>query len=521
VTMAVANPDGVSAELLRVRQRRSAALERVGRRLRAVRIRQARHRLLPWVQLAVPGYDAGWFHEDLARELERFSAAVASGESPRLIIQAPPRHGKTELVRKFAVWHLARNARHEFVSASYGQELADDNSRSARITARDSDAHTIFPDIRPKTNEPGHRGGQRPADVDRVNRWALPNGSIYTAVGVGGPLTGRGAHIGSIDDPIKDAAEASSATKRDAVWDWYNTTFRTRIAPGGGILIVLTRWHDDDLVGRLLKKAKQDPEADQWRVLNYAAIAEEDGPHRKAGEALHPSRWPLSELRKLRAALTDRFGARWWLALFQGRPSPATGDLFKRDMPTFTRFFSEHPVDRARRADRLFLSIDANFKETDGGSFGCARIIAQTGQEFAVIDELRVRAGYSAFKAGCVSLAGKYPTLSVTLIEDKANGSALVDELKGVLPNVIAWDKGSKSKREAWELWSVPACESGALWLPDPAHAPWVHDTVEEYIAARGAKRGEVNDRIDCDCQVLAYVRHAGQGDWFDLFGGV
>lgn len=521
MTMQVRNPDGVSAEVLRLRQRRASVLERIASRLRAVRIRQARHRLLPWVQLTVPGYDAGWLHEDLARELEEFSAAVARGESPRLIVSAPPRHGKTEMVRKFAVWHLARCARNEVVSASYGQDLADDNSRSARSTARDDDAHVVFPTIRAKVAETRGRGDYQRADVDRVQRWAIGNGSTYTAVGVGGPLTGRGAHLGIIDDPIKDAAAASSATTRDAVWDWYNTTFRTRIAPGGGVLIIMTRWHEDDLVGRLLKKAREDSEADQWRVLNYEAIAEQDEAHRKAGEALHPSRWPLSELRKLRAALTDRFGARWWTALFQGKPAPATGDLFKRTMPTFTRFFAEHPVDRARRADRLFLSIDANFKETDGGSFGCARVIAQTGEEFAIIDEYRVRAGYSAFKAGCISLAGKYPTLSVTLIEDKANGSALVDELKGVLPNVIAWDKGSKSKREAWELWSVPACESGALWFPDPQHAEWVHNTVEEYIAARGAKRGEVNDRIDCDCQVLAYVRHAGQGDWFDLFGGV
>ena len=522
MTMQVRNHDGVSADVLRIRQRRASVLERISARLRAVRIRQARHRLLPWVQLTVPGYDAGWFHHDLASELEEFSAAVARGESPRLIISAPPRHGKTELVRKFAVWHLARNAGHEVVSASYGQDLADDNSRSARGTARDDDAHTVFPDIRNKAAEPRYRGDYQRADVDRVQRWAIGNGSTYTAVGVGGPLTGRGAHLGIIDDPIKDAAEASSATTRDGVWTWYNTVFRTRIAPGGGILIIMTRWHDDDLVGRLVKKASDDPEADQWRVLNYAAIAEEDGAHRKSGEALHPTRWPLSELRKLKAALTDRFGPRWWLALFQGRPSPATGDLFKRDMLTFTRFYTEHPADRAARADRLFLSIDANFKETDGGSFGCARVIAQTGQDFAIVDEYRVRAGYSAFKAGCRSLAGKYPNLSVTLIEDKANGSAMVDELAGVLPNVIAWDKGSKSKREAWELWSVPACESGALWLPEPEHAPWVHDTVEEYIAAKGAKRGEVNDRVDCDCQVLAYVRthEALPPSLLDRFGG-
>lgn len=294
---------------------------------------------------------------------------------------------------------------------------------------------------------------------------------------------------------------------------------RTENFIANGLVSHNTRWHDDDLAGRLLKKAATDPEADQWVVLRYPAIAEEDEPHRKAGEALHPSRWPLRELTKLKAALTDRFGLRWWLALFQQRPSAATGDLFKRSMPTFSRYYQEHPVDAAVRADRVFLSIDANFKETDGGSYGCARVLAQIGTNFHVIDEYRARAGYSAFKAGCKSLAGKYPTISVTLIEDKANGSAMIDELSCDLPNVIAYDKGAKSKREAWELWLVPAAESGALWLPDPKWAPWVHDNVEEYIAAKGEKK-EVNDRLDCDCQVLAYVRsHAPSGpSWLDVF---
>lgn len=510
------------SELEGIRRRRAAVLTRIHRRKRNVRIRQARAQLLPWVQVTTPGYDAGWFHRDLCEALERFSAAVARGESPRLIVSAPPRHGKTEIVRSFADWHMARNAGHEIVSASYGQDLADDNSKAARVKARSDDAALVFPGIRPRVSERRYRGDYQRNDTDRIQRWSIGNGSTYTAVGVGGPLTGRGAHVGIIDDPIKDAAEANSATVRDAVWDWYVTTFRTRIAPGGGIIIIMTRWHDDDLVGRLLKKAKDDPEADQWEVLNYEAIAEQDEEHRKAGEPLHPSRWPLRELRKLKATLTDRMGARWWLALFQGRPTPATGDLFKRDMPTFTRYYSEHPMDRAASADRVILSVDANFKETDGGSYGCCRAIAQTGQKFALVGEFRVRANYGAFKAGVRSFAAQFPTASVTLIEDKANGSALIDELSGILPNVIAFDKGAKSKREAWELWLVPVCESGAYELPAPEHADYVHDTREEYIAARGQKRGEVNDRLDADCQVFAYIRQheALPPSLLDRFGG-
>ncbi len=476
--------------------------------------------LLSWIELTTPSYDAGWFHLEVCAALERFTAAVARGESPRLMLFAPPRHGKTQIVSKrFPIWHMARNPSHEVVCASYGQDLANDNSRAARACARADEARDVFPGIRPVAPTARYKGDYQRADVDRVQRWSIGNGSIYTAVGIGGPLSGRGAHVGIIDDYCKDAAEADSPIKRDAVEAWYNTVFRTRIAPGGGIIVMATRWHDDDLAGRLLKKAKEDPEADQWEVLSFAAIAEADEEHRAKGEPLHASRWPLAELRKLRAALTSKFGLRWWLALFQQRPSPATGNLFRRDMPAFTRFYQEHPRDVAVRADRVFLTVDANFKRTDGGSYGCARIWAQLGQLFYLIDEYRVREGYGVFKAGVQTLAGKYPTIAITLIEDAANGPALIDELSGVLPNVIAFNKGAKSKREAWELWLVPAAESGSLWLPDPRHAPWVHDTIEEYVAARGEKSGEANDRVDCDCQVLAYVRrHESQGPGFDDF---
>src|SRR5699024_1678824 len=132
--------------------------------------------------------------------------------------------------------------------------------------------------------------------------------------------------IGVIDDPVKDAKEANSKTYRDSVWEWYTTTFYTRLSPKSGILLCMTRWHEDDLAGRLLKAAEND-DGDRWQVIDYPAIAEKDEKYRKEGEALHPERFPLSRLTKIMRAI----GSRAWNALYQGRPTSKTGGVFLTD----------------------------------------------------------------------------------------------------------------------------------------------------------------------------------------------
>ena len=226
-------------------------------------------------------------------------------ESPRGSSSLPPpRHGKTFIVsQRWPIWHLAQYPGHEVACASYAAELANDNSREARSVARSAEVAELFPDIRPQKQKKSWFADYKRADVDKIELWKVGNGGSYKAVGVGGPLTGRGCHILIIDDPIKDAAEANSATKREAVWQWYCSTARTRVAPGGGVLVMMTRWHEDDLVGRLLNLAKKDPDADQWIVINFPAIAHEDEEHRQAGEPLHEERWPLKALRTLKSTV--------------------------------------------------------------------------------------------------------------------------------------------------------------------------------------------------------------------------
>ena len=324
----------------------------------------ARRRLLTFTEKINPRYQAGWVHEDICRRLERFSREVEGGKSPRLMLLMPPRHGKSELAsRMFPAWHLGRCPDHEFIACSYNVSLAMSFSRKVKEVIADPVYEAIFdtrlhPDFQAAEEWAikGHRGG-------------------YVAAGVGGGITGKGAHILVIDDPIKNAEEAQSADLREKLWEWYTSTAYTRLAPGGGVLVIQTWWHDDDLAGKLQNAMKSDPEADRFEVVKYPAIAEadewldpttdeivrieHDAPsatrddataacHMRAvarasarglnvghlrylrakGEALHPARYDLGRLAQIKRTLP----VQWWSALYQQNPVPDEGVYFTKDM---------------------------------------------------------------------------------------------------------------------------------------------------------------------------------------------
>jgi len=262
----------------------------------------------------------------LCAKLQQVSEDTAKGIPHRLIITMPPRHGKSEVIsKKFPSWHVGNNPEHEIILASYAADLAYDHSRIARATLHD---HKALFDV------------DIAKDSSAVGRWGIQGyrGGLF-AVGVGGPIIGRGAHIGIIDDPFKNAEEANSETIRKKVWQWYTTTFYTRLAPGASVIILMTRWHEDDLVGRLLKKQEEDKKNGKdyipWEVINIKAIAEEgDTLGRKPGEALWPERYPINVLREIQSTL----GSYYFAALYQQSPRPAKGNKFKK---AWFRYFEE------------------------------------------------------------------------------------------------------------------------------------------------------------------------------------
>lgn len=287
--------------------------------LRAIQAEKARRRLLEFTRFTMPDYLPGRHHLVLCSYLDRF----VRGDIRRLMVFMPPRNGKTELVsRRLPAYLLGLNPDLSVIATSYSSDLASRNNRDVQRIIDSPGYRDLFPGTQlagrnVRSNVTGSY--LRNSDLFEV----VGRRGSYRSAGVGGGITGLGFDVGVIDDPIKNREEADSPTVREAVWEWYTSTFYTRRSTSAGILLTMTRWNEDDLAGRLLKLAAEDPKADQWTIIRFPAICvDPPGPDdwRKPGEALWPERFPLAELERTRAAsLYD------WHALYQQDPKPEGG----------------------------------------------------------------------------------------------------------------------------------------------------------------------------------------------------
>ena len=335
----------------------------------------SRKRLLPFVERFNPDYLAGWVHKDICQRLEKFSEQVANKESPRLMLFMPPRHGKSTLASvAFPAWHLGRHPDHEFISCSYSGSLAMSFSRKVRQLLREPVYKNVFEKSR------------LDKDSQSVESWQTTQGGGYVAAGVGGGITGKGANVLVIDDPVKNREDAESDNNRAATWDWYTSTAYTRLSPGGGILVILTRWHDDDLAGRLLKQAEDG--ADQWEVIRYPAIAEIDENFRKQGESLHPERYNVDALEQIRKAI----GPRDWSALYQQNPVSDEGDYFSRDM---IRYYEYDEIDTAEL--NYYCAWDLAIGQRDRNDYSVGIVVGIDEYDHLYVVDV-VRGKYDGFE---------------------------------------------------------------------------------------------------------------------------
>ena len=330
----------------------------------------SRKRLLPFVERFNLEYEAGWVHKDICKRLEQFSQDVVDRKSPRLMLFMPPRHGKSTLASiTFPAWHLGRNPKHEFISCSYSGSLAMAFSRKVRHLLREPLYKNVF------------TGAKLDPTSQSVESWLTTKGGGYVAAGVGGGITGKGAHVLVIDDPVKNREDAESEFNRESVWDWYTSTAYTRLAPGGGILVILTRWHDDDLAGRLLRATAEG--ADEWEVVKYPAIAEKDEEFRETGEALHPERYNLPALTKIQKAI----GPRDWSALYQQNPVSDEGDYFTRSM---IQYFDMKDVDFERM--KFYCAWDLAIGQRDRNDYSVGMVLGvDEYEQLHVVDVVRGR----------------------------------------------------------------------------------------------------------------------------------
>lgn len=445
-------------------------------------------RLLPFVLHNIPAYLPGWVHVYLCEKLEQFEREVVAQQSPRLIITMPPRAGKSEITScNFPVWYLGRNPTHEVVVASYGQELADKMSAKARVY-RDANLD-VFPTLAAR------RGGK-----DGVQFWDTQGLGSYNAVGAGGPLVGQGFHLGVIDDPVKNPKAAESEVEREALWAWYQGAFYTRAAPGAGILVMATRWHHDDLIGRLLR-AMESGEGEPFEVIDLPALAEEDEYHpesgtlfRKRGEALHPARYDEAAY----ARIQQNVGERVWLAQYMCRPTSDTGGVFKRlwYAESLTDLDWLRPDDPF---DEMAVTIDTNLKKGSGNARAAVATWGRHGFErYTRCAEAVDRYTYTELRK-VADHAARVCNASFILVEEAAVGPALIADLEELGWTVIAFKPSRWGSKEQRAELAARHHEAEKVKL---VRSDWAGKWIEEHVDFPLAK---YKDRVDADAQLLIY----------------
>lgn len=295
-------------------------------------------------------FEPYWHLKEIAGKLEQ----VEKGEVKRLMIFMPPRHGKSHLTtEKFPAWYLGKNPNNEVIVAAYSATLAESFGYQSRDVMKTPEYMAVF---KTRLRE----------DSKAKDHWRTIEGGGYLSVGAGGSISGLGANLLIIDDPIKNSDEAESKDFREKQWNWYISTARTRLYKNGAIILILTRWHEDDLAGRLLKQ--QENGGDAWEVIEYPAIAEHDEANRKEGEALCEGLMTLDELAQTKAVQ----GPYYWSSLYQQKPITEGDQLFKRewltqvDQPTNTLNFLTIDTAISQRASADYSGFVINMVDSNG-----------------------------------------------------------------------------------------------------------------------------------------------------------
>lgn len=411
---------------------------------------------------------------DLCTHLE----LINSGQIKRLIVCMPPRHSKSMNVAQFfPAWYLGNHPTDQVIYSSYSQGQANKFGRLVRNQLIDTRYRLAFP------------GCSISMDSTARNTFNTLQGGEYHAVGRGASVTGKGANLFVLDDMLKDHVEAASSTIRRNVVEWYQAVASTRLQSGAAVVLCGTRWHEDDLIGWVLKNT-----ADQdWTVLNFPAIDD-------SGSVLWPEMFSRATLEKIKKTI----GTYFWNALYMQRPSALEGNIWKRKA---WRFWRELP----RSFDIMIQSWDATFKETNEGSFVVGQVWGMKGADFFLIDQVRKRIGFTDTIKEIIILSEKYQAARIKLIEDKANGPAIMDVLKTRIPGIVSYpekgrEMGSKTARaEA----VAPLQEEGRIYIPDPAIYSWVNGFIDRFASF---PKVDHDDEIDATSQALDYFTNRRGG---------
>lgn len=419
--------------------------------------RDARTRFPVFLDYTMPSYDRRWFHTLIAEKCQQLVENNLGTD--RLMLFVPPQHGKSEIVsRKFPAWVLGINPLMKIVGSSYSADLAQQFSRSIQRTIDSEEYGEVFPNTylnnkRVKTDST--RSWVRNVD----NFETVGFGGFYKAVGVGGSLTGTPVDLGIIDDPVKDALEAGSETYRNRVWDWYTDVFLTRLHNDSKQILIMTRWHEDDLAGRLLER-----EPEKWTVVSIPAIREDmslpEDP-RKLGEALWEEKHSLHRLLDV-----EKRSPRTFAALYQQHPTVAGGNIVKRE---WFRYVKLADFKRIHDGEPIVFFLDTAY--TDNTSNDPSGIIAtcKIGGDLYVTHAQKVNMKFPDLLRfiHLYAVEHGYTRSSSIRIEPKANGISVVDQLKEVTGLNVVKTPSPRDSKETRLFAASPTVEAGRVILVD------------------------------------------------------
>lgn len=422
-------------------------------------------------------YKGAWkkttFHRFLCKYVQNFVERPTDKPYEILVISTPPQHGKSQSVTEtFPSWYLGKHPDKRVIEISYSEDFAIKFGRSNRRKIAEYGADIFGIELSKENNKAvefdleGHRGGM-------ISR------------GVGTGVTGQPADLLIIDDPIKNRQEAYSKTRRDLIYDEWLMSFRTRLSPHSKVILIMTRWHEDDLAGRLLQ------EEENIKFLRFPCECEEDNDllHRKIGDALCPELGKDNEwLENFKRAFVSDSGTMTWNALYQGRPSAMEGNIIHRD---WFRYYDVLP-----NMKQMVMSVDATFKDEDQSDYVAIQVWGKVGPDVYLIDAVKKHLNFVDTMREIIRLRAIYPECKRTLIEDKANGPAIITMLRRSLNGIIPVQPiGSKMARVQAVIGVI---EGGNVYLPE--NKPFTADFVDECASFPNAMH---DDQVDCMSQAL------------------
>lgn len=445
-------------------------------------------------------------HLDL---IDRCLVDAALNASRRYIVVAPPRHGKSDLISHWSpAWFVGMFPSRRVILASYGGDFAASWGRKARDELEEHGRDLFGVRLR----QDSHAANRWDVERFTAGRWRRAPGGMTTA-GTDGPVTGKGAHLLVIDDPVKGQKESLSPAYRRDQREWYLANARTRLEPGGSIVLLMTRWHLEDLAGWLLEEARSNPDAEQWTLIHMPAIAEAPDPElgigpdllgRAPGEALWPDRYDVDALAAVRAG-----SLYWWSALYQGRPIPAEGlGKFQREWfaPALrvTRDAVPDDAKMVRRWDRAATDP----KPGEDPDWTAGALLATNGERTWCVDIFRFRGtpGENQTRIRAVAEADRENYGSRVKIrmeqEPGSSGKSDIATYQGVLHGFAFRGERSSGPKPLRADPVAAAAEAGTFVL---CAGEWNHDWIEEAV---NFPHGDHDDQVD-----------AVSGAWEDLHG--